>query len=79
MFRLTTRQALLRVASVLALCTVAALPIACSDDDDPVDGGNGGPFDGTIEVRANFFSPAWSPNGAKISFQPPPPFQRATV
>jgi plastocyanin len=58
MFRFTTRQALLRVASVLAICSVAALPIACSDDDDPVDGGNGGPFDGTIDVGANFFRPA---------------------
>ncbi|HEU4930251.1 MAG TPA: plastocyanin/azurin family copper-binding protein [Candidatus Krumholzibacteria bacterium] len=53
----TARQAILRITSVLALCVVSALPIACDDDDDPVDGGNG-TFDGTIDVRANSFSPA---------------------
>lgn len=56
MTTLTARNALLRFASMLALCTVVIVPLACSDDDDPVDGG--GPFDGTIDVGANFFRPA---------------------
>ena len=57
MIRLTAGNTLIRLASMLALCAVVVLPLACDDDDDPVDGGNG-PFDGTIEVRANSFAPA---------------------
>ncbi len=58
MNRLTAPNALLRLASMLALCAVVILPLACSDDDENPMDGNDGPFDGTIDVGANFFRPA---------------------
>ncbi len=42
-----------RFVCIIAVCAAAAIPLSC-DDDDPVESG---PFDGTIDVGANFFSP----------------------
>jgi len=49
------RHFLTRFVCIFAVCAAAAIPISCDDDDDPVDGG---PFDGTIDVGANFFRPS---------------------
>ncbi len=53
-----TRHALVRFASILAVCAAIAVPLGCSDDDDPANPGGGGPFNGTVRVLASSFSPS---------------------